>query len=96
MASYRGESFHKEMAEKATHKKLIEQVLQASLGVSLTVEMVMDNETPETDQQTKDKNPTNSHAEDPLVKSALEIFGGRIIRVHEANSPEDQVEKPDE
>ncbi len=77
------ESFHKEIAERGNNKKLIEQELQVIFGVPLTVELVIEKNSPPPASQNKTASSPNNSVDDPLVKSALEIFSGRVIRVHE-------------
>jgi DNA polymerase-3 subunit gamma/tau len=77
------ESFHKEFAERGNNKKLIEQELQVILGVPLTVELVLEKSGPLPASQNQTASSLNNSVEDPLVQSALEIFSGRVIRVHE-------------
>lgn len=77
------ESFHKEFAERGNNKKLIEQELQVIFGVPLTVELVLEKNSPLPASQNQPASSPNNSVDDPLVKSALEIFSGRVIRVHE-------------
>ncbi len=76
------ENFHKEFAERGNNKKLIEQELQVIFGVPLTVELVIEKNSPLPASQNQTVSSPNS-VDDPLVKSALEIFSGRVIHVHE-------------
>lgn len=76
------ESFHKEFAERGNNKKLIEQELQVIFGVPLTVELTLEKNSPLPASQNQTASSPNS-VDDPMVKSALEIFSGRVIRVHE-------------
>ena len=76
------ESFHKELAERVNNKKLIEQELQVIFGVSLVVELALERNSSIPASQNRTASSTHNNVEDPLVKSALEIFSGRVIRIH--------------
>ncbi|MFH1848497.1 MAG: DNA polymerase III subunit gamma/tau [Candidatus Omnitrophota bacterium] len=86
--------FHKESLEKAQNKELVEKILGAMLDVSLKVDFILVDtpkksaapEEPEEDytqQQIIEEVPISG--QDPLVESALEAFGGKILEGSKKN-----------
>ncbi|MBI1976902.1 MAG: DNA polymerase III subunit gamma/tau [Candidatus Omnitrophica bacterium] len=78
-----GESFHKEIAERPNNKKFLEQQVQQMFGISLMVEMVLESPKSGSPDSDGGREKAVPHTDHPLVKSALEIFGARVIRVQE-------------
>lgn len=88
-------SLHKEELEKDTNKKFIEEAIRSVLGedVFLTVE------TAETEEPSERAEPQKSEAEgstparkglEPIVESALDKFGGKIINITKENKKEEK------
>jgi DNA polymerase-3 subunit gamma/tau len=80
-----GASFHREALERLENKKLIERSLAEVFNENLKV-MLTQFDCPESDRPHRDKKELPKEKEDvgrevePIVKSALEIFKGKIIK----------------
>jgi DNA polymerase III subunit gamma/tau len=80
--------FHKESLEKPQNRELIECHFSKALGKKMKVDFIIQNsQTEESDARTgKSKtpkpslNPLKKALSDPIIKSALDIFDGNIIK----------------
>lgn len=89
----KGHSFHREVIEKVSNKKLVEEALSKILTRDITLEftttaerrnsnnnMDLQDNYPEEDILSDELNQDLSpHKDDPIVDSALDIFKGRIV-----------------
>jgi len=89
----KGYSFHREVIEKITNKRLVEATLSEILTKDVTLEftttaerrnsgnnMDLQKSYPEEDILPDELNPDlPPHKDDPIVDSALDIFNGRIV-----------------
>jgi len=79
--------FHKENAEKPEVKNLVEEILQQVLHQPVTLKCVLvDGQEKKNIEKKLPLESTPSHdevADDPLIKKALELFGGEIIEIKE-------------
>ena len=83
-------TFHKESLEKQQNKKLIEGHLSRALGANIIVEfnIIEENKeslgqgdsTPTDEKQSVSKNPLKKALSDPIIKTALDIFDGNIMK----------------
>ena len=85
---YKKNSFHKESLEKPLNKKLIETHLSKALNSRVGVEFIIIKEeaglsseesSPE-EKEEKLKSPLKKALSDPIVKNALDIFDGNIMK----------------
>jgi DNA polymerase-3 subunit gamma/tau len=85
-------SFHKESLEKQQNKKLIENHISDLLGSKIGVEFIVlkkegeglaqgEEPAPEAEPEEKEpKSPLKKALSDPIIKSALDIFNGNIMK----------------
>jgi len=95
LAFYKKFIFHKENAEKPEVKDLVEKFLQQVLHRELKLKCVLkESREKEADpQELHGKEPLTSEEEllkNPLIKGALELFGGRIIEIKEEGNGEEK------
>jgi len=63
-------SFHKESLEKKENKEIIQKHISDVVNKSLRVNFIL----------SQDSKAPENHIDNPLIKSALEVFGGRLIK----------------
>jgi DNA polymerase-3 subunit gamma/tau len=86
---YKKNTFHRENLEKQQNKKLIEEQLSKILGSNTRVDFVTikdDSASAEkgASQETQEepqKNPLKKALSDPIIKTALDIFDGSIMKL---------------
>ncbi|MGM0502791.1 MAG: DNA polymerase III subunit gamma/tau [Bacillota bacterium] len=69
--------FHKGQIE--AKKQVVEEALKKLLGVSLQIKCSLEG----ADNSTKEKSEKEKIKENPLVKEALELFAGKVVKVEE-------------
>lgn len=89
--------FHKENAEKPEVKELVEKILKQVTQKELKVKCVLEDKqelaTNPLELQLTDEEPPINQEEvlnDPLVKGALELFGGKIIEIKKEGNGEEK------
>jgi hypothetical protein len=80
-----GRSFHREALEDPQSRKLIEDTIQEMLGVTPVLKFVITKEEPKEAYAVPDEPleemtaPPAETKPDPLIDSALDIFGGKVV-----------------
>ncbi|MFA5370334.1 MAG: hypothetical protein WC300_06465, partial [Candidatus Omnitrophota bacterium] len=79
-------TFHKESLEKPQNRELIESNFSKVLSAKIKVEFILNADSDDADAQAGQKgagktlNPMKKALSDPIIKSALDIFDGNIMK----------------
>lgn len=72
--------FHKEILEKPSNKKILEEILAKGLNMKIRVEFKLTDRAPRKNNIVFESEPEEKKEKDPILKDALEVFNGSVIK----------------
>jgi len=78
--------FHKEILEEPESKKIIEEIAKAILGISVKIEFHLVDKLARKNNFKLVDEADEKKEEDPLLKDALDVFNGSIVKNNKFNS----------
>lgn len=72
-------SFYQERLNDAGNRLTIEKVFSKILGLKIKIKTVIDSSLAQKQESARETEDKNEHQQDPLLNSALEIMGGKVV-----------------